>query len=49
MFTITWITPARRLESISTPRRGAAVEVYARMRRQGVAARLWLNGSRLVM
>jgi len=49
MFTITWITPARRLESISTPRRAAAIEVYARMRRDGVTARLWHNGRTLVL
>lgn len=49
MYTITWITPSHRLETISTPRKAAAVEVYARLRRDGVAARLWHNGSALVM
>lgn len=49
MYTLTWITPSRRIETISSPRRGAIVEAYARFRRDGVTARLWLNGSRLVM
>lgn len=44
MYSLTWITPSRKLETISSPKRSSIIAIYAMMRSQGKAARLWRDG-----
>jgi hypothetical protein len=49
MYTITTITAARGLQTISTPTRATALRVYRAMRLAGECSRLWFNGQQLIM
>jgi hypothetical protein len=48
MFTLTFITPSGKLETISSPRRSVVLRLFRVLRLQGTAARVWFNGSSLV-
>lgn len=41
MYSLTWITPSRKLETISSPKRSSIIGLYAMLRVQGKPARLW--------
>ena len=43
MYTITWVTPAKNIETISTPRMGTAFRAYREILLSGKVVRIWKN------